>query len=177
MTRKTTSWFIFGLVAVCLSLAAAPAAVEAGGLRAKVYLCQRKIPRKLSMRGLLGFVRKSGTKRLRETNEPKLNDRKFKANMVTAFNRPPGDLEFHVLFYDVHDGNRRFVQDMSTFIDDRKEKVFVQKIKLPRPEFRPNRRMELVVTVRRKEVGRLKFITDGEEIRRSGTVDFSDDEV
>ena len=177
MTRRNVSWLVGGLVALCLAFAAAPKPAEAGGLRARVYLSQRKIPKKLGMRGLLGFVRKNGTKRLRETNEPKLNDRKFKAEMVTAFNRPPGDLEFHVLFYDVHDGPRRFVSDMSTFIDDRKEKVFVQRVKLPRPEFKPNRRMELIVTVRRQEVGKLKFITDGEEIRRSGTVDFGDDEA
>jgi hypothetical protein len=63
---------------------------------------------------------------------------------------------------------------MSTFIDDRKQKVFLSRIKLPRPRFKPNRRMELVVTVRRVEVGSLKFITDGEEVRRSGVVSFDD---
>jgi hypothetical protein len=64
---------------------------------------------------------------------------------------------------------------MSTFIDDRKQKVFLQRVKLPRPRFKPNRRMELVVTVKRAEVGSLKFITDGEEKRHSGVVSFEDD--
>jgi hypothetical protein len=162
-------------LASCLSLvalAAWPRAVEAGGLKANVYLTQNKIPQKLTEKGLLGFVRSHKTGRLRETSEEKLAERKFMAEMVTQFNAPPGDLEFHVLFYDVHDGARQFVEDMSTFIDDRKQKVFLQRIKLPRPRFKPNRRMELVVTVRRAEVGSLKFITDGEEVRHSGKVDF-----
>ncbi len=97
------------------------------------------------------------------------------AEMVTQFNAPPGDIEFHVLFYDIHDGDRRFIEDMSTYIDDKKQKVYVQRVKLPRPRFKPNRRMELVVTVKRSEVGSLKFITDGEEKRNTGVVDFGAD--
>jgi hypothetical protein len=102
----------------------------------------------------------------------KLEERKFMAEMVTQFSGPPGDLEFHVLFYDIHDGSRQFVEDLSTFVDNRNQKVFLQRIKLPRPRFKPNRRMELVVVVKRAEVGSLKFITDGEEKRNSGVVDF-----
>jgi hypothetical protein len=166
---------LLALVALC-AVAAFPRPAEAGRLKANIFLTQAKIPGQLNERGLLGFVRSHGTKRLRETSEQKLDERKFMAEMVTQFNAPPGDLEFHVLFYDIHDGSRQFVEDMSTFIDDRKQKVFLQRIKLPRPRFKPNRRMELVVTVKRQEVGSLKFTTEGEEKRHSGTVDFSDDD-
>ena len=156
---------------VLLALAFAPA-VEAGALKANVFLTQNKIPNNLSEGGLLGFVRSHKTGRLRESTEAKLEERKFMAEMVTQFSAAVGDLEFHVLFYDIHDGPRQFVEDMSTFIDNRTQKVFLQRIKLPRPRFKPNRRMELVVTVKRAEVGSLKFITDGEEVRHSGTVNF-----
>jgi hypothetical protein len=164
--------FAFLVCAGLLGVAAFPLGVEAGALKAKVFLTQNKIPKNLTEKGLIGFVRSHGTTRLRESSEEKLEERKFMAEMVTQFNAAPGDLEFHVLFYDVHDGARQFVEDMSTFIDDRKQKVFLQRIKLPRPRFKPNRRMELVVTVKRAEVGSLKFITDGEEVRHSGRVDF-----
>jgi hypothetical protein len=162
--------------ALCLALlamAAMPVSVEAGGLRANVYLTQRKLPQAKTENQLLGFMRSSKTTRLLETTEPKLEERKFMAEMVTQFNAAPNDLEFHVLFYDIHDGARQFVEDLSTFVDDRHQKVFVQRIKLPRPRFKPNRRMELVVTVKRAEVGSLKFITQGEEKRNSGVVDFN----
>jgi hypothetical protein len=53
----------------------------------------------------------------------------------------------------------------------------VQRIRLERPKFKPNRRMELVVTVRREEVGRANFDMIGEEVQRSGTVSFSDDDT
>jgi hypothetical protein len=157
---------LLGLIAVF------PRVAQAGALKANVYLTQNKIPNGLSEKGLIGFVRSHNAARLRESSEEKLDERKFMAEMVTQFTAPPGDLEFHVLFYDVTDGARQFVEDMATFIDDKKQKVYVQRVKLPRPRFKPNRKMELVVTVKRTEVGKLKFIVDGEEKRNTGVVDF-----
>jgi len=164
------------VVVTLVALAAAPVAPRAlaAALKANVYLTQNKIPNGLSESGLIGFARSHKAERLRESSEEKLEERKFMAEMVTQFSAPPGDLEFHVLFYDVHDGARKFVEDMSTFIDDRKQKVFLQRIKLPRPRFKPNRKMELVVTVKRAEVGSLKFTTLGEEKRNTGVVSFDD---
>lgn len=155
-----------------MAIAVSPLAVEAGALKANIFLTQNKIPNQLTERGLVGFARSHKTGRLRESSEEKIEERKFMAEMVTQFNGAIGDREFHVLFYDIHDGARKFVEDMATFIDKPDQKVFVQRIKLPRPRFKPNRRMELVVVVKRAEVGSLKFITDGEEVRRSGVVDF-----
>lgn len=160
------------LAVALLAIAAFPFAAEAGALKATVYLTQNKIPNSLSEKGLLGFVRSHKAARLRESSEENIDERKFMAEMVTQFTQPPGDLEFHVLFYDIHDGARKFIEDMSTYIQDKKQRVYVQRIKLPRPRFKPNRRMELVVTVKRAEVGSLKFITDGEEKRNSGVVSF-----
>jgi len=165
--------------AVALS---APTAVEGQrGLRAQIYFTQRRIPNRLSERGLKGFARRHNARRLQETTDRPLAEREWKAEMIVAFNRPPGDLEFHALFYDIEDGARRFVQDMSTFVNDRSQRTFVQRLRLRRGRgrhdgFQPNRRMEMVVTVRRHEVGRHRFELRGEELRRSGTVTFSDDE-
>jgi hypothetical protein len=160
------------LASSLLAIAAFPLAVEAGSLKANVFLTQNKIPNGLTEKGLIGFARSHSSGRLRESSEEKLEERKFMAEMITQFTAPPGDLEFHVLFYDIHDGERKFIEDMSTYIQDKKQRVYVQRVKLPRPRFKPNRRMELVVTVKRTEVGKLKFITDGEEKRNSGVVSF-----
>ena len=172
--RHVRTHALGSIVAALLSAIALPIGVDAGALKANVYLTQNKIPGGLNEAGLINFVKGHKAAKLRESSEPKLDERKFMAEMVTQFSAPPGDLEFHVLFYDVHDGSRQFVEDMSTFIDDRKQKVFLQRVKLPRPRFKPNRRMELVVTVKRAEVGSLKFITEGEEKRHSGVVSFDD---
>jgi hypothetical protein len=176
MTRRKLGSIIIGATAAALvALALAPAA-HAGSLKAQIYLLQTPIPNSLSEKALIGFARAHANKLLRETPEGEIKTRKWKAEMVITFNSSVGDLEFQVLFYDIHDGPRRFVEDMSTMVNDKKQKTFVQKITLPRPAFKPNRQMEMVVTVMRSEVGRLKFGVIGEEIKRSGEVSFSDKE-
>ncbi|MEM9074721.1 MAG: hypothetical protein AAGE52_39865 [Myxococcota bacterium] len=153
-------------------------AAEAQRLRAQVYLTQARIPRNLTERGLIGFARRHRARRLRETTDQPIPERQWRANMVTSFNRPPGDLEFQILFYDLEGGGRRFIgPPMSTFVNNRQEKTFVQRVRLERPHFKPNTRMEMVVVVRRQEVGRQRFELVGEEVRRTGEVSFGDNET
>lgn len=151
--------------------------VEAGSLRATLYVTQAKIPGGLTEKGLLGFARGNSQKLVRETTDAEIKQRKWKANLVVSFNKPIDDREFTVLFYDVQDGPRRFIEDMSTMVNKPNEKTFVQPITMGRPSFKPNRQLELVVTVKREEVGKLRFNVLGEEIKRSGEVSFSDAET
>jgi hypothetical protein len=162
-------------VALFAALSALPA--EAGSLKAQIFLTQAKIPSGLTEKGLIGFAKKNHQKLLHESTDAEIKQRKWKSNMVVSFNKAVDDMEFTILFYDVHDGPRRFVEDLSTMVNKKTEKTFVQPITLYRPNFKPNRNMELVVTVKREEVGRLKFGVLGEEIKRSGQVSFSDDEA
>ena len=177
MKAKKLAWIISLAITLTLVIGLQVNPAEAGRLKARVFITQSKIPKRISEKGLIGFARRHNTRRLRETQEEKLKDRQWKAHLVIAFNAPPNDLEYQVLFYDVHDGPRRLVEDMSTFVNDRSQKTYLQKISLKRPRFKPNRNMELVVVVRRQEVSRLEFGIVGQEIRRSGTVNFSDDEA
>ena len=170
---------LVGLLAVGAALTVAFAVrpvAEAARLKAQVFLVQTKIPNKLTEKALIAFARRNANKLLREQTDAPVKERKWQADMVVSFNAPVNDMEFQILFYDIHDGPRRFVNDMSTMVNDRSQKTFVQKVTLPRPSFKPNRQMELVVTVKRAEVGRLKFGVVGEEVKRSGEVSFSDGE-
>lgn len=150
---------------------------EAQRLRAQVFLTQARIPNNLTERGLIGFARGHRAARLQESTEDDLNERKWYANAVFSFNHPPGDIEFHALFYDVEDGPRNFVREMSVFTADRAQRTVLHRLTLPRPTFRPNRRMEMVVTVRREEVGTARFELVGENIHHSGQVDFTDEQA
>jgi hypothetical protein len=163
------------LTAAVIGAALAPIA-EAASTKAQIFLVQAAIPKTLTEKSLIAFGRRNANRLLREDPQGDVKARKWKADMIVAFSRPVDDMEFQVLFYDIHDGPRRFVNDMSIMLNDRKQKTFLQKVTLPRPAFKPNRQMELVVTVKREEVGRLKFGVIGEEIQRSGEVSFSDKE-
>ena len=80
-----------------LGVAVAPDA-DASRLKAKIYMTQRKVPSKGTERSLLQFARKNFTLRLTETKDKDLKKRKWKADMIVAFNRPIGDTEFQRLF-------------------------------------------------------------------------------
>ena len=178
MRIRKLGWF---LTLGALSLAATALFVHpveaGGGLKAQVYLTQAKIPTGLSEKGLIGFARNNSMKYLHETTDEEVKKRKWKANLVVSFSRPVDDMEFLVLFYDIQDGPRRFIEDMSTMVNNRANKTFVQPVTLSRPSFKPNRQLELVVTVKRQECATLKFGVMGEEIKRSGQVSFSDEET
>lgn len=177
-THALMKWAALAAVAVCLTLTLAAGEVDAQRrLHADIFITQAQVPRGMNQRALIGFARGHQARRLAETTAEPLPQRKWLANMVVAFNAPIGDLEFHVIFYDVTGGSRSSVDDMSTYLNDRTQTTYLQRLQLARPRFRPNRRFEMVVTVRHEEVGRAMFETIGEEPRRDGQVDFSDQDV
>lgn len=179
LVRSVSLLTLASTLTVAALLLAAPTPAEGQrGLTARVFLTQRQLPKQGSEAGLLGFLRRNSTKRLSESTEATLNERKWTAEMITSFSRPVDDLEFHVALYDITDGNEgHFLEDMSTYVNDRSQKTFVTRLRLRRPRFRPNRRMEGRVVVRRQQVGAFRFELIGEEEQRSGRVDFSDEDT
>ncbi len=179
--KHSRTRILFGLAILSLCLTAlgtsfVPAA-SAQRLRATIYVTQAAIPRGLSEKALIGFARGHQARIMAETTEPDLAARHWMGNMVVSFNTPPGDLEYHALFYDVTDGARQFINDMSIYVSDRDQRTYVQRINLARPQFRPNRRLEMVVTVSHAEVGTSRLELRGEEVHRSGQVDFSEEDT
>lgn len=182
-SRRTLLASLLGLGFAALALAPAlpsestAEAQRGGGLRATVYVTQAAIPRGLSERALLGFARGHQARQMQETTDTPLPERRWLGNLVIQFSAPINDLEYHALYYDVTDGARNFIDDMSINVHDRTQRTFVQRITLPRPRFRPNKQIEMVVTVRRAEVGRARFNILGQEEQRSGVVTFSDEDT
>lgn len=176
--RASRAQWLIALAALSLMLGmlATSLAPHAGAqrLRATVFVTQAAIPRGLSEKALVGFARGHQARIMQETTEADLAQRHWAGNMVVQFNTPPGDLEYHALFYDVTDGVRNFIDDMAIYVHDRDQRTYVQRINLARPRFRPNRRLEMVVTVAHAEVGTTRIEVRGEEVRHSGTVDFSE---
>lgn len=172
-----TQW-LMGLAALSLVLAGVLGSLvpHAGAqrLRATVYVTQASIPHGLGEKALIGFARGHQARIMQETTEEDLAQRHWTGNMVVNFNTAPGDLEYHALFYDVTDGVRNFIDDMAIYVHDRDQRTYVQRINLPRPRFRPNRRLEMVITVAHAEVGHVRLEIRGEEVHHSGQVDFSE---
>lgn len=147
---------------------------EAQRVRATAFLTQAVIPRRLSERGLIRFARSHRARQLRETTDQPIPEREWRANLVVSFNRPIGDREFQVLFYDITEGERLVPPPLSVYLNNNTDKTFVQRVQLERPTFQPNRRMQLMIRVRQSIVGRVRFELVGERVRHSGEVNFAE---
>jgi hypothetical protein len=155
-----------------------PQAGAAPGLQARIFLTQKGIPGSLSESGVLRFAQGNKATRLMETTDAPIEDRQWRATLVVNFNAPVGDSEFGVLFYDIQTPERKFIAPaMTVFVNDRNQRTIVHRLQLKRPQFEPNRRLEMVVTVRRQEVGRYRFQILGDRVQHSGEVTFTDDET
>ena len=166
------------LAAVVSSVTPWQGADAAQGLKARIYLTQKGVPRSLSESGVIRFAQSNKATRLRETSDVPVEGRQWRATLIANFNRPVGDSEFEILFYDIQTAERRFIAPtMTVFVSDRNQRTIVHKLRLNRPQFEPNRRLEMVVTVRRQEVGRYRFQILGDRVQHSGEVTFSDDEA
>jgi hypothetical protein len=166
------------LAALVSSVAPWQGAQAASGLRARIYLTQKGVSRSLSESGVLRFAQANKATRLWETGDPQIEEREWRATLVANFNAPVGDSEFEVLFYDIQTAERKFLAPtMTVFVNDRNQRTIVHSIRLKRPQFEPNRRIEMVVTVRRQEVGRYRFQILGDRVQYSGEVTFTDDEA
>lgn len=166
------------LAAVVSSVTPWQGADAASGLRAKIFLTQKGVPGSLSESGVIRFAQSNKATRLVESNDAPVEDRHWRATLVANFNQPVGDSEFEVLFYDVQTAERKFIAPtMTVFVNDRSQRTIVHKMRLKRPQFEPNRRIEMVVTVRRQEVGRYRFQILGDRVQHGGEVTFSDDEA
>jgi len=166
------------LAAVVSSVTPWQEAGAASGLRARIFLTQKGVPRSLSESGVVRFAQGNKATRLQETTDAPIEDRQWRATLVVNFNAPVGDSEFEVLFYDIQTDERKFIAPaMTVFVNDRTQRTIVHKLHLKRPQFEPNRRLEMVVTVRRQEVGRYRFQILGDRVQHSGEVTFTDDEA
>ena len=171
----------FAATALATTISAVTPWHDAGavsGLRARIFLTQKGIPRSLSESGVIRFAQGNKATRLLETADAPIEDRQWRATLVVNFNAPVGDSEFGVLFYDIQTDERKFIAPaMTVFVNDRSQRTIVHKLHLKRPQFEPNRRLEMVVTVRRQEVGRYRFQILGDRVQHSGEVTFTDDET
>lgn len=161
------------VLSTAILLATSFASVPAFAQRAQIYLSQANIPARLSEQGLRNFLRSHQARTVNEEDD----HRTWKFKVGSFFNQPPGDLEAHLLFYDVEHGSRIFVSEITVFLSNRQETAFLQNVTLTRPTFKPRNRYIVVLTVRRVEMASANFELVGQQAERTGRVEFTDEDT
>jgi|SRR5690554_151007 len=147
------------------------------GPKAQIYVVQRSVPRTLpGANGHVNFGKKHNKRVLQEVTDVPVAERSWLARLIVKFDRPLGDWEFDVVFYDLSDGKRRYMDPPMTMrVSDRDGSLFIQPIELKRPQFEPGMELELTLRTRGQEAGSRKIRLAGERIRvqHTGEVDFT----
>ncbi len=143
--------------------------------RATVYVVSGTVPRSVgSAQDLVRYARSHRARQLQESTAEPMDRRKWYADVVVQFAQPLPGRSFTILLYDVTDGERSLLGNPSdVFFGSATQTTIVQEIRMERPTFRPNRDIEVVVTVQRREVGRTRVRIVGEVPRHSGSLDFT----
>lgn len=140
--------------------------------RPAVYITQATVPRNMEVSALVNFGRSHAARRLNETTGVPLNERMWNAKLIINFGRALGDVQYDVLYYDVTQ-RRTLITTQEIFVNDRTQQAFVNPVRLRRPQFSPGQKLEIVVTVRHREVASTRTELNGEVPQNSGEVDFT----
>jgi hypothetical protein len=161
---------LLGLAALALPVLARSPEDALGG---SVRLYTRSIPRFTSDRQATSFYRSASVEQI-----GRAADGSWQAEVVAFLDEPLGDFEATLIFFDVSDGDRRFVRSTTAMVHDKDTRVVRKRITLAEPEFHPRRWYEVVVTRRRAEITRAaRFFTDGVVDTTPQVVEFTESEA
>ena len=174
MYRTLTAALVLTTLALGVwTLGPQPVDAQRGGAnRPSVYITQAAVARNMEISALVAFGRSHAARRLNETTGVPLAERMWNAKLIINFGRALGDVQYDVLYYDVTQ-RRTLVTTQEIFVNDRTQQAFVNPVRLRRPQFSPGQKLEIVVTVRHREVASARTELAGEVPQNSGEVDFT----
>jgi len=139
----------------------------------QIVITTQRFPMRFSSEGAMtSFLKKHRKKDL----WPK-KDGTWQFEFMCFFATPLNDLQVNVKFFDLTEGNKRFVNAYDQFTSDRGQRILVSSLSLEKPQFAPNRKYEMVVSNRGRSLASTTFTLRGEGPNYSGKVEFSDQEV
>lgn len=176
LTPRVLFFAAVGLLAAGL-IGLGPSAADAQRRgRARIFVVQGRVP-DISATQLMRWARSHRARHLRETTSQPIPERRWNARLITDFGRAIGAMQFDAVFYDVT-GARRFIESREFHVNDRNQRVFINRLRLRRPTFQPGMKVRIVITLHRREVGNAEFELNGqrERVEGSGEVDFTQEE-
>jgi len=141
--------------------------------RKQIVVSAKRFPMRFSSDGaMVSFLRDNRKKELWPEK-----DGTWKFEFMCFFASPLNDLQVSVKFFDLTEGNKRFVNAYDQFTSERGQRILASNIVLEKPQFNVNRKYRMVVTNRGQELAETTFVLRGQGPNFSGKVEFSDEET
>jgi hypothetical protein len=150
-----------------VSMAMAEVANRYGG---RVLLFSKRPPSRWANDGVFHrFVNQHKINSVDENDEGE-----WRVEYMAFFRRAVNDREVTVRFYNAGDASGRYLTSYTLYLNDLRQRIVGGNVTLERPDFQPNRYYKITVANRGKTLAQLtKFALTGQEVKRSGEVNFS----
>lgn len=142
--------------------------------KSQIVITTKRMPMRFSSANAMTAFLKNNRK---TTLWPEKDEKSWKFEFASFFAKPLNDLQVTVKFFDLTEGNERFVNAYDQFTSERGQRVLISSLVLEKPQFEPNRKYKMLVTSRGRELASTTFTLKGQGKVHSGKVDFSDEET
>jgi hypothetical protein len=173
--------FAIGTVALlvfALAGATARAAKPEDVFKGKIIITKNRLPLKFSSPG--GFVaalQKNKTDKLWPSEESGADHGIWNVEYIAFFAQPLNDSEIQVKFYDITNGDKKYVAGDPQYTRERGSRIFGSSIQLAKPEFDVRKHYMMTLESHGRVVATTSFWLLGKGANYSGKVEFSDTEA
>ena len=170
---------IGSVVLVVLALAgAALAAKPEDVFKGKIIITKGRLPMRFSSPGaFVAALQKNKIDKIWPTEEKGPDQGTWNVEYIAFFAQPLNDNEINIKFYDITNGDHKFVASDPQYTRERGSRIFGASIALAKPEFDVRKHYMMNVETRGHVIATTQFWLLGKGANYSGKVEFSDSEA
>lgn len=173
-----------GLAALLLAAVAAVgggvanAAKPEDVFKGKIIITKGRLPMKFSSPGaFVSALQKQKTDKIWPTEEKDADHGTWNIEYIAFFAQPLNDSEIQVKFFDITNGDKRYVAGDPQYTRERGSRIFGSSIQLGKPEFDVRKHYMMTIESRGRAIATTTFWLLGKGANYSGKVEFTDEET
>ena len=146
--------------------------------KGKIIITKDRLPMRFSSPG--AFISAIQSKKIDKVwpTEEKDNDHGiWNLEYIAFFAQPLNDNEIQIKFYDITNGDRKFVAGDPQYTRDKGSRIFSASIELRKPEFDVNKHYMMTIESGHRSIATTSFWLRGKGANYSGKVEFSDEDA
>ena len=145
--------------------------------KGKIIITKNRLPMKFSSQGAFVSALQKGRIDKIWPSEEKGDTGKWNIEYIAFFAQPLDDSEIQVKFYDITQGEKKFVAGDPQMTRERGSRIFGASIELAKPEFDVRKHYMMTIESRGRTLATTTFWLLGKGESHSGKVEFSDAEA
>lgn len=166
------------LASLLFAAGAARAAKPEDVFKGKIIITKDRLPMRFASPG--AFISAIQAKKIDKVwpTEEKGNDHGiWDLEYIAFFAQPLNDNEIQIKFYDITNGDRKFVAGDPQYTRERGSRIFSASIQLAKPEFDVNKHYMMTIESGHRSIATTSFWLRGKGANYSGKVEFSDEDA